>query len=101
LALDREVVMIIVTQLPPAPIGAQDIPPTLSDLRLDEQVEPMADVVMLLHRVPPRLPEEETFAAKVNITVAKNRNGPTGMATLAFHASEGRFDPLSGLEDTW
>jgi len=52
--------------------------PTLSDLRESGSIEQDADIVMFLHRPDPNLPNLS------NIIVAKHRNGPTGIAQLAF-----------------
>lgn len=55
--------------------------PKLSDLRDSGSIEQDADIVLLLNR------DNE----KATITVAKNRNGATGVVSLYFNASYTRF----------
>ena len=60
-------------------------PPQLSDLRESGAIEQDADIVMLIHR--PNKEEEE----KVDIIVAKHRNGSTGIVNLRFDKQTTRF----------
>src|SRR5215208_864206 len=64
-------------------------PPMLSDLRESGAIEQDADVVMFLHR--PGDPEQEGGAAQppsdvqdIELHIAKQRQGPTGMVELVF-----------------
>ena len=61
-------------------------PPQLSDLRESGAIEQDADIVMLIHR--PNKEEEE----KVDIILAKHRNGSTGVINLRFNKESTRFD---------
>jgi replicative DNA helicase len=58
--------------------------PRLSDLRESGSIEADADTVMLMHRPP-----GET--TRVNVNVAKQRNGPTGELSLIFEPEYMRF----------
>ena len=60
-------------------------PPQLSDLRESGAIEQDADIVMLIHR-----PDKED-QQKVDIILAKHRNGSTGTINLRFDKSTTRF----------
>jgi len=53
--------------------------PRLSDLRGSGTLEQDADVVLFLHR------EDEPGARRVELIIAKQRNGPLGSVPLAYH----------------
>lgn len=57
--------------------------PLISDLRESGAAEQDADIVMLLHQPP----DDDGV---VQLIVGKNRNGPTGVATLIFRRALGR-----------
>jgi replicative DNA helicase len=65
--------------------------PRLSDLRESGAIEQDADVVMLMNRV-----EEE--ANLVELIIAKQRNGPTGILSLTWQREFTRFRPFSPRE---
>jgi len=67
--------------------------PRLADLRESGQIEQDADQVLLLHRPEYYDPNDQPGIAEV--IVAKNRNGPTGAARLAFHRNCTRFESLT------
>ena len=94
LAKELSIPVIILSQLSRAPEARSDHRPMLSDLRESGALEQDADVVMLLFRAdlyPDVKPEDENIA---EITIAKQRNGPTGQVRLAFMKSETRFGNL-------
>ena len=62
-------------------------PPQLSDLRESGAIEQDADIVMLIHR-----PDKED-PQKVDIILAKHRNGSTGTINLRFNRETTKFDP--------
>lgn len=62
--------------------------PRLADLRDSGELEQHADIVLLLHE-PKEQPDPHRAA--VEVLVAKNRNGPTGTATLARVRATTRF----------
>lgn len=65
--------------------------PRLSDLRESGSIEQDADVVILLHR--PDGEEKET-KKRIEIALAKNRQGSTGSSNLIFDGALMRFYPL-------
>ena len=74
--------------------------PQLSDLRGSGSIEQDADTVMFLHE--PESDEEPDFMSgtkKLNLYVAKNRNGQPNMdIAFEFRAEYTRFDPMSALD---
>lgn len=70
--------------------------PQLSDLKGSGALEQDADVVMLLHR------ERECGTTDlIEVIIAKQRNGPTGIATLAFSKPFVRFDNYAFQENPY
>ena len=69
----------------------------LSDLRESGSIEQDADVVMFLHR--PEAYDPEDRRGEADLIIAKNRNGPTGMVTLAWMAESMRFGDLARVPD--
>jgi replicative DNA helicase len=57
--------------------------PVLSDLRESGSIEQDSDVVMLLHRED--YGKDSVPLAKLEVILAKQRNGPTGIIPLVFH----------------
>lgn len=66
-----------------------DAEPRLSDLRDSGEIEQDADVVMLLHRLDNNA---ELPVHQVDLILAKNRNGPTGVFPFDYHRSITRFE---------
>ncbi len=69
--------------------------PILSDLRESGSIEQDADVVLFLHpkgevRVDRIGPEQD-----IDLIVAKNRNGPTGVVALRFYPDRTKFEQLA------
>jgi replicative DNA helicase len=79
---------------------ADGVEPKLSDLRDSGSIEQDADVVILLHRdVGKNRTDDEAERAKNNIQetkiiMAKNRNGETGVFSLAFVSNIVRFEEM-------
>jgi len=71
---------------------AADGVPQLHHLRSSGDLEQCADVVLILHRAK-RHPD------RVRVTVAKNRNGPTGECSLIFDRGTGRFHDCHEREE--
>jgi len=65
--------------------------PVLSNLRESGAIEQDADVVMFLHRKP-AASDEEMESSGVECIVAKNRNGPIGIADLVWLRAFTRFE---------
>lgn len=91
-ALARELncVVLLLSQLSRAPEKRANRRPELADLRDSGNIEQDADVVMLLHRPDYYDPEDRPGIAEV--TVAKHRNGPTGVVELYFDRARGFRD---------
>ena len=93
LARELDVPVIALAQLS-RQVELRDPPrPQLADLRESGSIEQDADVVLLLYRpeyYPQQRDEENKGLAEV--IVAKQRNGPTGIARLQFFESTMRFE---------
>jgi replicative DNA helicase len=61
----------------------EEKPPKLNHLRDSGELEQVADAVLFLHRSKPR---ERGFPDKIELIIAKQRNGPTGMSRLEHHS---------------
>jgi replicative DNA helicase len=75
----------------------EDKRPRLADLRESGSIEQDADVVMFLHR--PAAYDPEDRPGEADVIIAKNRNGPTGMVSLAWMAESMRFGDLARVPD--
>lgn len=86
--------VLALAQLNRAVEGKRDKRPGLADLRESGSIEQDSDVVMLIYREHyyEQTPENE---GKAEVIVAKNRNGATDSAFLAFEGQYTRFDDLS------
>jgi len=93
LARELNVPVIAVAQLNRGVEGREGHRPRMSDLRESGSIEQDADVVLLLNRPEYYDPEDSPGIAE--ITVAKQRNGPTGQLQLLFRREYMRFENLS------
>lgn len=114
LAGELNIPILVLCQLNRNPEGRNDFRPRMSDLRESGSLEQDADVVLLLHRPeyyfrPPLNDDQDCQCGqkpkgaitiqryadcckgKAEIIVAKNRNGPVGMATVHFNPQYTRF----------
>jgi replicative DNA helicase len=73
----------------------QDKKPMLADLRESGGLEQDADVVCFIYRDEVYNKEESDQRGQAEIIVAKHRNGPTGVARLAFHERFTKFDNMA------
>ena len=98
LAKEMEVPVIALSQLSRASERrGDDKKPLLSDLRESGSIEQDADVVAFIHREPYYNRDKEMTDAEktqAEIIIAKQRNGPTGVAELAFLSQFTRFENL-------
>src|ERR1700722_19893892 len=78
-----------------------DKKPLLSDLRESGSIEQDADVVCFIHREEYYDRENEDLKGKAEIIIAKQRNGPTGVVSLAYLADYTRFENLSQGSDNY
>jgi replicative DNA helicase len=93
LALERQVALVVVAQLPRFD-GARENPrPTLDDFGHLGAVKQHADVAFALFREEMYRPGGGVDGA-TELIVAKNRNGPTGFADLYFYRRWMRFEDM-------
>jgi replicative DNA helicase len=96
LAKELRVPVLLCAQLNRQGDSRADSRPRLSDLRESGAIEQDADVVMLLHREVDVDPQQENpRAGELELAVAKNRHGPTGVVRLAWRAHVSRVDPIA------
>lgn len=93
IARELSVPVIALSQLSRESERRADKRPILADLRESGALEQDADIVLLLHR--PGVYERNPDDDRAEVIVAKQRNGPTGIAHLRFNADTMRFtDPI-------
>src|SRR5690606_7170027 len=90
IAKEYEVPVICLCQLSRSVKQRADKRPILSDLRESGEIEQTADVVMFLHR-DDYYDAESQKKNIMEIIIAKQRNGPTGLVELAFLKQFNRF----------
>ncbi len=90
LAKELDVPVVAVSQLNRGPEQRNDKRPLLSDLRESGSIEQDSDVVILLHRED-AYERESPRAGEADLIVAKHRNGPTAVVTVAFQGHYSRF----------
>ncbi|WP_369370479.1 replicative DNA helicase [Promicromonospora sp. Populi] len=90
LAKELEVPVIAISQLNRGAEQRSDKKPQMSDLRESGSIEQDADVVLLLHRED-AYEKESPRAGEADFIVAKHRNGPTDVITVAFQGHYQRF----------
>ena len=90
LAKELQVPVIALSQLNRGPEQRTDKKPMLSDLRESGSLEQDADMVILLHRED-AYERESPRAGEADLILAKHRNGPTGVVTVAFQGHYSRF----------
>ena len=93
LAKELDVPVVALSQLNRGPEQRTDKRPMLSDLRESGCLEQDADLVILLNR-PDLYDKESERAGEADFDVAKHRNGPTKMITVAFQGHYSRFTDM-------
>ena len=86
--------VVVLSQLNRSLESRADKRPMMSDLRESGAIEQDADVVMMLSRLAPS--EQEGRENVIKLTVAKPRNGRTGIVELLFEKNIQRFLNLGG-----
>jgi replicative DNA helicase len=90
MARELNVVVIALSQLSRGVESRQDKRPILSDLRESGQIEQDADLIAFLYR-DDYYTKDSPQKDKLEVIVAKHRNGPTGTIELGFHKCYGKF----------
>ncbi|MEU8270156.1 replicative DNA helicase [Sphaerisporangium sp. NPDC049002] len=90
LAMDFDIPIILAAQLNRLTEHRADKRPILSDFRESGALEQDADIAILVHR-PDMYEQESPRAGEADLIVAKQRNGPQGVAAVAFQGHYARF----------
>jgi replicative DNA helicase len=93
LALERDVAVLALAQLPRFRAGRRDPRPSLDDLGGQGVVKQIADVVLAIYREEMYRPAYGVEGA-VELIIGKNRNGPTGYLDLYFYRHWLRFEDM-------
>lgn len=93
IALEHDVAVLVVAQLPRLDNGRSDPRPTLDDLGGLGVVKQVADVILAIYREEMYRPNAGVEGA-VELILGKNRNGPTGYLDLYFYRQWLRFEDL-------
>jgi replicative DNA helicase len=100
LARELEIPVVVLCQLNR---DAQWETPTLANLRDSGSIEQDADLVMFLHREPPKKDKKDqaekektpTDEIATELIVAKQRNGPVGSIKLVLQSKHAKFFPVA------
>jgi replicative DNA helicase len=90
LAVDRDIAVLVVAQLPHHRPDRPDPRPVLDDLGAFGAIKQNADVILMIYREEMYRPGQGVEGA-TELIVAKNRNGPTGFVDLYFYPQWLRF----------
>lgn len=93
LAMDSDIVVLLLSQLNRLVELRQQKIPVLSDLRQSGNLEEYADQVLMIYREHMYAPTAEN-RGKADLLIRKNRNGRTGELPLRWHASTVDFSSL-------
>jgi replicative DNA helicase len=93
LALERQVALLLVAQLPHFQAQRENPRPTLEDYGVLGALKQHADVVLSIFREEMYRPGGGVEGA-TELIVAKNRNGPTGFVDLYFYRRWMRFEDM-------
>jgi len=96
LAKELNVPVVALAQLNRGPELRTDKRPLLADLRESGSIEQDSDVVILLHREDV-YERESPRAGEADLIVAKHRNGPTAVVTVAFQGHYSRFTDMARI----
>ncbi|HET9465529.1 MAG TPA: DnaB-like helicase C-terminal domain-containing protein [Gemmatimonadales bacterium] len=90
LALAKDLVVLVIAQLPHLEVGRPDPRPVLDDLGALGAIKQNADVILTVYREEMYRPGQGVEGA-TELILAKNRNGPTGFVDLFFYSRWLRF----------
>jgi replicative DNA helicase len=93
LAVERNLAVLALAQLPGLHRERADPRPILDDLGAFGAIKQSADLVLALYREEMYRPAQGLEGA-TELIIAKNRNGPTGFVDLYFHARHLRFEDM-------
>jgi len=99
LAKERNIPVVILSQLNREVEHRQGGRPQLSDLRDSGAIEQDADIVMFIHRKMKPVMEGEEQDKSAELLVAKHRNGPTGIIPLWFEGEYALYRELERYTD--
>ena len=102
LAREMDCPVIVLSQLSRAPEQRPNHRPVLSDLRESGSIEQDADAILLLSRQRKSASDDEATSNSqwlIRAELAKQRNGPTGVATLLFNRNYTRYENYSLRDD--
>src|SRR5262249_25624108 len=94
LARELNLPVVALAQVNRASEDRQDHRPRLADLRESGSLEQDADTVMVLHR--PEMHDAGQHEGVIEVTVAKQRNGPVGEVTLTYLKQYMRYENHAG-----
>lgn len=98
LARELDVPVVAASQLSRAVESRQDKRPQLSDLRDSGSIEQDSDIVMFIYRDEYYNPETTDRPNIAEVSIAKHRNGPTGVVDLFWHGKLATFSNLQRQE---
>ena len=99
MAKDWDCPVLALSQLSRSPEGRADHRPILSDLRDSGDIEQDADVILFLYRDEYYFPDTEKKNT-AELSIAKQRNGPTGTIELAWMPRSTTFRSATGFRET-